>query len=324
MAEKNPERAEAMAKQLRAKMSTQRRRTSRTFLLLLLLAAIPLAFLAWWYWPRGALPRLDATAFDAVAVPGEALSLHAQLTPEEAGAVAPDLGGAEVYFAELALQGPQGEPPQQVRVRSTPDGVAAAGWKAPAAEEVVYFQASYTDPRGLYRREDRARLFTWKATTPLLLVELDALAAGGADAWAKAHVATIPAREAAGKALQAANEKRYQIVYIGRGAASPVVYRKMRVWLEAKAQEVTLLPDGPVLGHVPAAGEAPTPGGWAAVFRGLKQRFRGPVVGVARDVPLAETFRAAGVPALLVGDAEVPRGMTRVAAWEDLLAKLPR
>jgi hypothetical protein len=325
MAEHKSGNPEELAKQLRAKMRKERPRSFSTFLALLLLCGTPLALLAWWLWPGRDLPRLMVIAFDQIALPGETVPLRARLTPEDPRVSAPDLGGLDVSFAELKPPSPQGEPPQQAQARSAGNGEAVVRWKAPAGDEAAEFQAAYTDPRAHYRAPDQARVFARRAQTPLLLVAVDALAEAGDDAWVRAPIGTIAVRPAADKALQAARDRQYQVVYLAAGAGSPIVYRKMRGWVELKAQEQRVLPEGPVLGQLPAPGAAPAASNWAEVFADLKKRFRGPVVGVGKEVPLAEALRGAGATALVVGEGDqAPAGVTRLASWAELAAKLPR
>jgi hypothetical protein len=126
---------------------------------------------------------------------------------------------------------------------------------------------------------------------------------------------------AAASALKAAREKHYQIVYLAAGAGSPMVARKMRGWVE---QGERRLPDGPVLGQLSDGGERSPAAHWADVFAGLKQRFKGIVVGVAKDPGLAQALREGGTTTFLVGIADAPPGVTRVSSWADLPAQLPK
>jgi hypothetical protein len=309
MAEQSSSDRDEMARRLRANLRGRGRQSLPSLLITLLLVGVPLGLLAWWLWPRPELPRLVLITFDQVALPGESVPLRARLVPQDANHPAPDLRGLELSFEEAA---------RQVNARSERSGEVEAPWQAPADREVMDFKVSYADPRQQYRTEDRARLWAWKADTPLLLVEVASLADAGPDAWRTGRIRDIPVPGPATNALKAARKKNYQVVYVAGGGA-PMVARKMRGWVE---QSERLLPDGPVLGQLSDGGERAAAVPWADALARLKQRFRGPAAGVATDPRLAQALHEAGVTTFVLGMADAPQGVTRLTSWGDLAAQL--
>jgi hypothetical protein len=190
--------------------------------------------------------------------------------------------------------------------------------------EVIDFKVTYLDPGEQYRKEDRARVFAWNADTPLLVVEVPALAEASPDAWQATNIRDVVPRAGSDATFKAARAKHYQVVYLAAGAGSPMVARKMRDWVETWAQGERRLPDGPVLGPWPDAGDAPTAATWSEVLASLRRRFRGPFAGVAKDPRVAEVIRDAGATAFMVGAPDAPQGVNRIPSWTDLAARLPK
>jgi hypothetical protein len=322
MAEPNPINPEEMARLLRANIQKRRPRSLFTFLMVLGVCALPLALIAWWSWPRPELPRLVVIAFDQLALAGHPVPVRAWVTPQDANLPTPDLRDVIVSFEEFRLPQQPGAQAPVVQVRSDRKG-EAMDMNGLGGEDIVEFKVSHADPRQRYRTEDRARVFARPADTPLLLVEVAAVAKASPDAWRTSHIRDLVVQVAADKTLQVAQEKHYQVVYLAAGAASPMVYRKMRGWVETKAQEERLFPDGPVLGQLPDPGEPPQAALWAKPLAALKRRFRGIIVGVAKDARLGEVLHAGGATTYLVGAAgEMPPGITRLPSWEKLPAQL--
>jgi hypothetical protein len=329
MAEPNRPDPEELARQLRVRMQQGRPRRLRALLITLALLAVPVAVLAWFVWPRPELPRLVVIAYDDADLPGdpgvsEGVRLRARLVPQDPRVPPPDLSGLTVSVEQLSFQPKPGQPSHNKKVTSESDGDVVIPWQVPAEEEIVDFKMAYTDARQKYRTEDHCRLFALKPAAPLLIVDVAALAAGDAEAWRTRNIGQIPPRDGAGKALQQAHTRDYQVVYVAAGADSALVYRKIRGWVETNVQAERLLPDGPVLAHLPGAGASLKPADWPSLAR-LKERFRGPIAAVAHDPHLAGVFREAGATTFLLSEAAAAgEGLTRLASWDDLPAALPK
>jgi hypothetical protein len=316
---------EEMARLLRANVQKQRPRKLRTFLILLVVLAGPVALLAWWAWPRPPLPRLMVIAFDQVALAGETVPLHGRLIPQDVTLTPPDLRGLEIFFEDLNVLARPGETGRRLQTQSASNGDATVPWPAPADAAVVDFKVAFTEARQHYHAEDRGRLFTWKAATPVMVVEVAALARAGPDAWRTGPIGLIAAQDGADKALQAAHQRHCQVVYMAAGAGSPLVYRKMRGWVETKALERGLFPVGPVLGQLPEGGAAPSAALWIEPVGRVKHWFGPPLMAVAKDPRLAEVLHAAGATVFMVGEAEdTPAGITRLPSWTDLAEHLSK
>jgi hypothetical protein len=283
---------EEMARQLKANIRKQRPRYYPTLGLTLAILAIAVALVAWRFWPRPALPPLNLLALDQIARPGETVVMEAWLAPRDPRSAA-DLGGLDIAFAPLLLLGRADAPLRDVEVRSAPSGRAEASLAAPAGEEVVDIKVFHVPSQPGQRTEDRARLFVWKPQTPLLLVEVAAVADAGPDAWQGKRLDDISPRPSAGEALQAAHAKHYQVVYVATGAPTPMAYRLMRAWVETRSQENGPFPDGPVLGQLPPGG-SPTGRDWAERLKQIVQRWPGQLAAVVKDPELGEVLRAAG------------------------------
>jgi hypothetical protein len=277
--------ADKLAGQLRASLR-QRRRRPPPWLLLILLVFVPVAALAWWFRPRFDVPRLCVVGLDQAALPEETVAIRARLTPVDAGVTVPSLAGLDVSFE--ALPGTA-----RVESRSNSEGDVSVSWKSPAVEGPIDFRVAFVPSHQRYRSEDVARLFAWKAGTRLLLVEVSALADADPDAWRTRHASDIAVRAAANQLLQPALDKHFQAVYLAAGASSPLVYRKMRGWVETRTQQERAFPDGPVLGVMAGGNEEAK--AWANTVADLKRRYAGHMTGVARDGELRKVFRDAGV-----------------------------
>src|SRR5262249_22710777 len=143
--------------------------------------------------------------------------------------------------------------------------------------------------------------------------------------WQTVNVHGVAPQPEAAAALQAAQAKKIQVVYLALGPDRATTYRKLRDWIELKSSpEEKLFPAGPVLGR-PAYG----PGTTVAEARRqllaeLKERFAGKLTAVAGTIETAEAFRGAGATVLLLSDAAgATPGVVRLAAWKELADHLP-
>ena len=309
---------EEMARLLKANMRKRRPRYFRTLATILGAVGAVLLLVAWLFWPRPALPPLNLLACDQIARPGETVTMEAWLAPKDPGLAVPTLGGLDISFEPLLPPARPGAPLPEVKARSAPDGHFTAALTTPGGEEVIEYRISHGSPEPGGRAEDRARLFVWKPETPLLLVEVAALADAGPQAWQGIRRDEIPPRPSAGVALQAAHAKHYQIVYLASGAATPMAYRLMRALVETKSQEGGPFPDGPVLGQVPPSG-SPAARDWAERCKEMRRRWPGSFVAVVKDPELATVLRDAGARTFVLTEAGAAPPNTRsLLTWADL------
>jgi hypothetical protein len=307
-----------MVRQLKANVGRRRPRYYRTLGLILAIFGFGLALGAWLFWPRPSLPPLNVLACDQIAVPGETVRMEAWLAPKDPRIAAPNLGGLDISFEPLLPPARPGAPLPEEKSRSASNGHVQASITAPGGAEVIEYQITHASPLPGQRTEDRARLFTWKPETKLLLVEVSAVADAGAEAWQDSRRDDIAVRPSAGEALQAAHAKHYQIVYVATGAAAPMAYRLMRAWVETKSQEGGPFPDGPVIGQVPQTG-SPAAGDWIERFKEIKRRWPGSLVAVAKDPRLAEVLQGAGATTYVLTDGgQTPPNTRSLRSWADL------
>lgn len=257
---------------------------------------VPIAGLTWWFWPRPPLPPLFVVAFDQVTIPGQAVSLEAQLAAVEPHSSLPDLSGRELFFLDAdRVRGAD----KVERARSDKHGAAKCSWPVAAADVLVEVLVRYVDPDQRHVPSCQARIFSWPAASKILIVEADALIDIGTQSWERDDLRDLPVLEDAAETLRAAVEERFQIVYLAPPTARATVYRAVRDWIERRhgQGDEPGLPNGPVLGA--AAGEAR-----AQVGR-LQELYRGPFLAVARQAETAGVFRAAGITTIQI-DAKHP------------------
>jgi hypothetical protein len=309
---------EEMARLLKASIRKRRPRYYPTLGVILAVFAVALVLVAWLLWPRPSLPPLNLLACDQIARPGESVAMEAWITPKDPHFAVPDLGGLNVSFEPLLPPARPGAALADVKTRSAANGHVRASITAPSGAEAIEFKVAHGSPEAGQRTEDRARLFVCRPETRLLLVELAAVADAAPHAWQGSGLGDIPARQAAGEALQKARSKNYQIVYIAAGAPTPMAYRLMRAWVETKTQEPSPFPDGPILGRLPQSG-APAARDWIEDSKDLKRRWPGSFAAVAKDPRLAEVLRDAGATTFVLTEAgETPAETRHIRTWAEL------
>jgi hypothetical protein len=292
----------------------------------LMLLFLPLGVCLWLLWPAPPPAAVFLLAFDQAATPGEPVPLRAQVWPMK-NTPRPSLAGRTVLFYQSARQplalGPSPEDWQQAGATEE-TGQVTVSWQAPATPGIVNYAVQLTNP-GQRRVFDPARVFVWPADTSLLLVSVDrTLVTVAPAAWQQRSVVDIPPAQDVGDALLQAQKKKYQIVYLALGVDDPLSCRKVRDWVERRAQAKDLpLPPGPVLGrpcYTPTCEEAQAR---RLVIQELLQRFHGPHQAVARQVAEVRAFQELGLTCLLVNPREAaPAGVRRLVSWSELPACL--
>src|SRR5262245_47377572 len=110
---------------LRASLAQQRPRPVKAALIGLGLLVVLGAALVWWFYPRAELPPPLVTAFDQMALPGEAVTLRARLEPADADADSPHLQGLDLFFETGLL----GEIQVIGRAATDAHGEASVAWQ---------------------------------------------------------------------------------------------------------------------------------------------------------------------------------------------------
>ncbi len=302
-----------VTQQLRAAMARKRPSLWKAVVVLLLIVAVPLGLWLWWTYPRGEEAALMITAFDALAVNGEKVTLRARLQPQKPGDSV-RLDGREIRFAAPA---PLLLPPDKSQfwtARTGPDGEAAVEREFPAEPSPAPFVARYQGPKSA--AEYRAAVYRWPAQSNLAVVEAASLSKAGADDWARRNLLDLPAADGAALALRAMQERKYRVVYLAIEHEPAFAYRKMRGWLE---NQFVAFPPGPVVG-----GAARSRDERQKLLRNLAGRFQGTHLYVTATPDHAQTARGEGLITILVGAHEAANQIIAAKSWSELPLQIPQ
>jgi hypothetical protein len=296
MAESNPERAEALAKQLQQSLAQRRPRPWKLVLAVLVFCSLTLAGLAYWLYPRARLATLEIVALDDVFTSDEKPIAQAQIfaPPEDEGMRR--LTGHTIVFHEQLVLRPPGENPRESKDRSDAEGRASVDWPATKAE-LIEFSARYLSTEARPKNvNDGGRLFVWPKNAKLLVVDADeTLIAEKLD-------------EQAALTLKKAAEEGWRIVYLTPSATQAHDWRIARGWIQRQPK----LPIGPVLGRRRFPSDEPIGEARRALLQ-LLRKFDGPQLAVVKSPDAALLCKELGMSAVQLG---------KDAAWSDVLAKL--
>jgi hypothetical protein len=317
--------ARLLAQSIAAKRGRQSRRGLLVAVLILLLL---LGLVAWLAWRSPEAPPLVVVAFDQVGTPDEPLHLRGCVRPEKAEDEGANLKGYELFFNDSMLGGRMGKPranPLSEKAGTPKSGEVAVASQFPASKRPYPFVVRFPGDGQQPQAYDTARVFIWPARARLLVVEARyALMKAGESAFRQKKHFTLAAFPGAADALKAAARK-YHIVYLAAAPQRPEEYRKLRGWLQRLLPVGgSVFPDGPALGRDDYAAETDEAEARRQVLRALKAKFRRKIVGVVRRARDARVFREEGLTTVLVGKAaDVPAGVKRVKAWDELGEVLP-
>jgi hypothetical protein len=300
----DPETMLAVAK---ARERQERRLVSYSIALAILV--LGLGVLGWFFWPEDP-PRFTITAYDAVAVPAESITLYARLEPENKPRPL-KLGSRDVLFQITTTQ-------RAETLATDEHGTSALEFQAPAANAPLEFRVRHQhkdEPKRV--ASDQGRVFVWPAKTKLLVVDVDHALADGVDALANAGGAAPALHDGAAASLRTLSSK-YKIVYLSAAAYQPSSYKKLRTWLRQ-----VQLPDGPLLSPPMPVVSDNRHGFFIDQIAALRKRFSEPAIGVAGRAVEARIYLNAGWKAVVIGDADaLPAGASTVTAWTELPKEL--
>src|SRR5207245_1658057 len=116
---------------------------------------------------RPAPPPPILTAFDQLAVPGEAVTLRARLEPAEGDAPAPRLEGLELFFESGQL----GDIRALGQATTGPDGEATLQWQAPPGLRPSDFTVRLPGDTRQKESIAQARVFVFPRDSAVLIVD---------------------------------------------------------------------------------------------------------------------------------------------------------
>jgi hypothetical protein len=289
----------------------------------LALILVPAALCVWWFYPRPPLPPFEIVAFDQLGLPGAEVTVRACIQPIQPLEEPPDLTGLAVNFEEELLAHEQKKERKRVNALTGGAGTASAVWRAPMDKAAESYLARQIGDRHRPDKSDRAQIFARPAPTPLLLVDVQqTLAMADADDWRKRNILDISASPGAGKALAEARQQKYEIIYLATEPDRALIYRNVRRWVANQRSGRERFPPGPVLGRSSFEQEASQ--AREAILRALRQQFSGPIVAVVDASEAAAVSRAVGLETIVIGNAEAPVEVIRVASWAEVVPKLKR
>jgi hypothetical protein len=306
VAEPKPERADALAKQLKDSLVQRRPRNWKPVLALIVVCSLILVGLAWWLYPRAPQAPLEIVALDGIFTADESPSAVAQLVAPEEEEGKRSLAGQKIVFYEQLVVAAPDRKPREVSVQSDQQGQATAEWptRAPRSEILVRCLSTGPKPANII---DSGTVFVWPSDAALLIVDADETLIGDhLDAQAAAT-------------LQKAAAADWRIVYLTPGPADARAWRSARGWLRRHEE----LPVGPVLGRREFPSDTPTPAARRALLQSL-DKFIGPKRAVVKTPASANLCRELGLDTVLLGAAAAPAGVTHAATWDDVPVELKK
>jgi hypothetical protein len=233
-------------------------------LVALILALLLVGLAAWLVWPRAQVPLLLVVAYDQVAVAGKMITLHAAAVPKGGGQT--HWAGRDVYFEQARGQVP-GSSGTTKKAKTDDNGFAAVEYRFEATPRPVDVEVRYVDEtqRPPWFANNQSRIFVWGEASRILVLDIEP--------WLKQNQDWT----AVAKALTAAADKGWHIVYLCVGPEPPFAYQGARA---AGRQLIGAAPDGPILPRSAFPGQPSTQGAPdnGEILIDLQNRFAGPVL----------------------------------------------
>ncbi len=310
MPEKKPTgpNADELAKNLKAALAQRRPRPWKAILAALALSTFALILFAVVLYPRRPPEPLQVLALDALATPDEVLHISARLMAPANDTSPRSLHKHKIVFHEPPAIFQGADKPREVSGSSDERGQALVDWETPK-KAIAEFQATYIDLTARpARHTDHARIFVTPARTPILVVDTDDLLS-----------ADVVNEKAAAKLSEAAKDG-WQIVYLAPAAAKPRAFSKARERLTQQPK----LPRGPILGRFHAPTADTVEAARRELLQSIRTRFQGPIQALVNSAAAAQSSKEAGVNTILIGAADAPAGVLRVASWSDVPLRLDK
>jgi hypothetical protein len=284
-------------------------------LVFVLLLAVPIVLL----WPGPEQPPLLLAAFDRVALPHETVALCARVEPFGEENATGNLARCNLFFQAVQSD-------WRAEFATDRNGMVTVERSFSTVNTPVEIIVRY--PGDGHRRpgtQATARVFTWPAETPLLMVDVEQTLpdADAATLWTANNLDIRPWPGVV--AFLRAARAKYRIGYLSAGADRPSRYNKLRAWLERGwAPEQEQFPDGPVLARACCLPLREPAEFLQATLKDLKRRFQGTTVGITGSGENARYFCEAGWRTFLLSEeGTAPEGVTVVKSWNELHGRLP-
>jgi hypothetical protein len=243
-------------------------------------------------------------AMDALARPGEEVVLRARLERGLVKGIHPDVPGATLlYELDGRVLG---------RAVTDDDGTAALRWRAPVDGRAdLRIQVRPVKDSGYAAAPSVLLLAVRDGVRPILVTDIDHTIADVASLkfpFKKAE--DIPELVGASQVLGAL-AKRFDIVYLT--ARDDAYVERTRRWLKLRG-----FPAGPVF-HRDLTLNRLSAGGFKTRFvADLKASWPSCRGGIGDRTADADAYLAAGLEAILIGDADLPEGARRASCWADV------
>jgi hypothetical protein len=309
-----PPSPEELARRLKTNLAKERPRSTRYALVALAVVVMALSGLAWYLRPQPEPGRWTVVAFDDWSLPGQSASRHARLEPLTSEATGSSPRGLELFFRGV------NEPETAfVKVAADAQGEAATPAKA---DESGGFVVLYLGPQRKYKAEDQARIFRFEPATRLLVVDVEeAVAELPKEGWGTRNPQSVSPKREAVDELAKLTKQGFRVVYCSRRIETAKDYQRVRSWTEQ--HRASGLPEGPVLGMIPADKETPSAAG-QRLLADLRKRWPGPLFLAVGSEEGASAGKAAGITTYLLGDAAPPQGVFAAKTWPELAAELAK
>ncbi|MFO0866241.1 MAG: hypothetical protein U0744_16600 [Gemmataceae bacterium] len=309
-----PPSPEELARRLKTNLAKERPRSTRYALIALALVVAALSSLAWYLRPQPEPGRWTIVAFDDWSLPGQPATRQARLEPLAADSSSGSARGQELFFRGV-------EEPETAFVKISADNQGNAS--APAKpEEARGFVVLYLGPQRKYKAEDRARIFRLDPAVRLLVVDVDEVVAElPNDGWGLRNPQSIAPKKLASEELTKLAKQGFRVVYFSRRIDTAKDYQRIRSWTEQ--HRAAGLPEGPVLGMVPADKETVAAAG-QRLLADLRKRWPGPLFLAVGSEEGANAGKSAGITTYLIGDAVPPQGVFGMKGWPELAAELAK
>ncbi len=304
MSESNPPKppAEELARQLKSSLAKRRPRPWMPAAAAIVVCAALLIVLVWWMYPRVPTPPLQIMALDGVFTPDETPKARAQLFAATPGEPAPRLRGFDIDFHEQLLFPKANAKPRQIIAPSDDTGQASVEWPVGAAALTEFFVRYVDTQRRRVSAVERGRLFVWPRDAPVLVVDAD-----------ETLISAAP-DEIAQATLNKAIDQGWHVIYLALNGANAHEFRQARGWIDRQDK----LPKAPVVGRPQFSADASLESARLDVLKQMKLRFAGPMLAVVKTTEAARACRDLGLQTVLIGDADAPAEVLRVASWEEV------